>query len=427
MPIRIDEIITKGASSLEKKFMGGVTQESATRAISETAHEVQRQMDEVSRLGIDEVKSQNEKAMATLKEAHLRELALKDRENLVLKQSNNAVTQEKNSLEIKLKKLMAKIQDGLNFKEIESKPDGSRVFEKHSLNGVRALKTVNSNDVTTQMNIELADKTFRRTSYNPLTKQPTRTVTNATKTGETVEILYDDYGHGGKPKVLNQKKSKENIKPTLVDRKTNKISESTIEVDNLYSDGSKIKSEVDRRTNEVRNWTKWKNANSSWWDEWYAKDERGVSTAKRVWNENKSRIEYEQRVNISPNGIRMVSPYSRLKDEFTGVVTSVDRMTFPKSSPIKRIETFKPENSDSIIKSVVKMKNGTVYEMTDYKKVPSNRELRPGGGLDVLAPQKVVKISKDGAKAEMNQEEIMPWLESFHPGYNFSLMSAKQV
>ena len=98
MPIRIDEIITKGASTLEKKFMGGVTQESATRAISETAHEVQRQMDEISRLGIDEVKSQNEKAMAILKENHLRELASKDRENLVLKQSNKAVTQEKNSL-----------------------------------------------------------------------------------------------------------------------------------------------------------------------------------------------------------------------------------------------------------------------------------------------------------------------------------------
>lgn len=426
MPIRIDEIITKGASTLEKKFMGGVTQESATRAITETAHEVKRQMDEVSRLGIDEVNRKNEKAMATLKEAHLKELAAKDRENLSLRQTNDSVTKEKDLLSSKLEKLMAKIQDGLTFKKIDTLADGSEVFEKHNLNGVKAEKTVNKEGKTTQINV-IAGKIFRRTSYNPLTEKPSRTVTNATPNKETVEILYDEYGRGGKPKVLNQKKSKEVVKPTVIDRKTTERSERTLEVETTFSDGSRMESQIDRDTNEVRQWTKWKKG--EWFgSEWYSKDDRtGVEIKGKLVEGKNGQRNYQKRVITSPNGIIRTIPYSRHKNELTGLITDVDRISFPKSSPVKRIETYMTEGASKPSKGVVKMKNGTIYEMTDYKKVPSNRELRPGGGLDVLAPQKVVKISKDGAKTEMNQEEIMPWLESFHPDFNFSLMSAKQV
>lgn len=420
MPININEIVTKGASKLEKKFMGGVTAESAKKAIEDTANEVKKQMDEIARVGINEVKNANQKAMAALKENHLRELAAKDRENLSLKQAEQTVKKEKDTLAGKLDKLMARVKEGLTYKQIDTLEDGSKVFEKHNLNGAKAIKTVNKEGKTTQVNVELADKTFRRTSYNPETGKPTRTITNATKDGKTVEIQYNEYGQSKKPNVLNVKKSKTAKTPEITKRKVENISDTCVEVETFYADGSRIKAEVDRRTNEVTNWTKWDSDSSGWWSEWYSKDRDGnVFRGKLVKSADGKR--YEKRVATTPGGIVKTMPYARHENEFTGMITNIDRLVFPKSSPVKRIEISRPEGTNSISKSVVKMKDGTIYEMTNYKEVPSNRELRPGGGREVDAPQKVVIIAKDGTKTEMKQEEIMPWLESFHPDYNFNL------
>ncbi len=423
MVIRLDEIIAKGAQNLEKKFMGGVTPESAQKAIRETAQEVERQMDEIARVGVEKVKMANEQAMNAMKEAHLKELAAKDRENLSLRQANEEITKENAEFASKIAKFMKRVKNGLTYKEIKTLEDGSKVYEKHSLNGAKAVKTVNKDGITTQVNIELADKTFRRTSYNPLTQKPTRTVTNATKDGETVEILYDSYGRGGKPRILNEKKSKVKVKPTIVSRNTENVNENYVKVKTNYSDGSRMEAEVNKQTNEITEWQKWVNSNSFGADEWYSKDLRTgiIYKGKRVAGVNGKRG-YDKRVVISPRGIVRTMPYARHEDELTGLITNVNRMTFPKSSPVKRVDSFIAEGSNVSSKEIVRMKDGTVYEMTNYKIVPSNRELRPGGGLEVDAPQNVVKTAKDGTRTEMPQEEIMPWLESFHPDFNFHLM-----
>ena len=79
-------------------------------------------------------------------------------------------------------------------------------------------------------------------------------------------------------------------------------------------------------------------------------------------------------------------------------------------------------NTSSETKHIIVLRNGDKYELTQFKSEPINsKSTSRYGKVEIFVPQKAVKISKDGTRTEMPNEEIRPWLESFHPYYNSSL------
>lgn len=420
MVIKIDSLVSTGVGKLEKRLMGGVTLESAQKAISETANAVAEEMDRVSRSTVEQINSENFKAMKKLKNDYLAQLAQRDEEMLFLSTSKSKVEAEKQNILTRLEKLIARVENARTYEEIETFPDGSKIFEKINLNRIRATKTVNKDGKTTQINI-VKGNLFRRTTYNPETGKPIRRVTNATKDGKTIEILFNNYGNIKKINPLNVKKVKLGS-PIVVDRKVISNGDYCVETETYYSDGSKIKVETEKASGEVYNWIKWDNPNG-WWSECYSKDMRTgvIRRGKVVKGKNEVRG-YELGKTEYPNGIKIVSPYSRNIDKVTGLTVETTRMTFPKGSSVKRIDMLRMEKSTNDIKHIVVLRNGDKVELTQFKNEPLNKELTKAyGSTVILVPQKAVKIAKNGIKTEIPHDEIRPWLESFHPGYNESL------
>ena len=125
---------------------------------------------------------------------------------------------------------------------------------------------------------------------------------------------------------------------------------------------------------------------------------------------------------IHPNGIKVVTPYSTVTDDF-GITRVTARMTFPKSSKIKRIDRISVEGSHAPAKEIVKMKDGTTFELTDFKmwntesRMPRDR---------FYCPTQATLITRDGIRTPLEKAKVamLEWLKTFHPEFNKELYKA---
>lgn len=404
--VDVRKIIAEGLAQLQKRTFGGVTPESAEVAIRNAVQEVQRQMEEVARLGVQEVNRKNAQNMEKLTQQHLAELAQKDAQ---MASFENRVAKA----ETKATKANAKLKEGLKYKEIETLPDGSKVYERHTHRGTVAKATFNPDNKKVQENIQLADGTFYRTTFNPETGKPTRLITNKTKNGETVEIKYDGYGQVNEERVLNVKKSKtpKAKEPKIVKQEIIEKTKDYIWTRNTLSDGQimEIQKSLDGKT---LSWAK--KFSNGIWTEYYEKSYDGTITRRKQFVKN-GEWHKTQKIKF-PSGIEVTFPYKSHTDELTGLVTDISRWNYPKSSDVKFIESHFPEGRKLPTKSVVKMKDGTVYELSNFKVDNSD-----------TIPSEIIKTLKDGTKSKIivnsndKINKVLEWLESFHPEYNMGL------
>lgn len=114
----------------------------------------------------------------------------------------------------------------------------------------------------------------------------------------------------------------------------------------------------------------------------------------------------------------------------TGIEFSKIKIKFPKTSSIKSYTEIKPIGSkQTAAKGELKMLNGDVYKLEKFVEQELNPKLthyRAKVGKMIFVPTQATKISKDGSITVMPSEEIRPWLESFHPDFNFHLRTKQQ-
>lgn len=420
MSINIQKITTESASRLKSKMMGGVSRESAVEAIGDAANKVMGAMQEEAKVAQRNFQTSIEQ----LRNTHAQEIASKDSfirgQVDKLSQTEAALTtsqQENATLSQQVARFGDRIKRVLTFKKIKTNPDGSEVFAKANLNGTKAEKTVNSQGKVVQVNVEQLDGSVRRTTYNPETGKPVRTYTNTGK--EPVEILYDQYGRTSAIRTVNVKKTVA-PKPTPVGSPLIlRDDESVRQIQTTMSDGSIKKVMVLKSNGEVIEAQH--QSGPDYWSatgSYYTKENSGVRRFITRAKNTEGKIEDTWKT-IFPSGITTIQPYSKVTDDF-GITRCTARMTFPKSSQVKRIDRITVEGANSPAKEIIKMKDGTIYELTDFKKVyvevPGKRHKK-----EVDLPQKGIMITKAGARQEMVVNEIEGLLNSIHPEFNPNL------
>lgn len=420
MTINIQKIATESAATLKGKMMGGVSKESAVDAITGAATRVANLMTEEAKIAQRNFQTSIEQ----LRNTHAQEIASKDSfirgQVNKLSQTEAALTtsqQENATLSQQVARFGDRIKRVLTFKKIKTNPDGSEVFAKANLNGTKAEKTVNSQGKVVQVNVEQLDGSVRRTTYNPETGKPVRTYTNTGK--EPVEILYDQYGRHSAIRTVNVKKTVA-PKPTPVGSpQILRDDQNVRQIQTTMSDGSIKKVMVLKSNGEVIEAQH--QSGPDYWSatgSYYTKDNNGVRRFITRAKNAEGQIEDTWKT-IYPSGVTTIRPYSKVTDAF-GITRCTARMTFPKSSQVKRIDRITVEGANSPAKEIIKMKDGTIYELTDFKKVyvevPGKRHKK-----EVDLPQKGIMITKAGARQEMVVNEIEGLLNSIHPEFNPNL------
>lgn len=421
MTIDVNKVLPKYVGKLEKKMMGGVTTESATKAIKDAIQETEQTVRVTANEAVNKLEIAHSNKMSEMKQSFLNEVNEKDSAILNLKNKVVQTETERTTLQKGFDAVLGRLKNLATFKKVKTNADGSEVFAKANKNGAKMTMTVlpdGDKGKLKQLEVELLDGSIRRTSYNLETGKRARTLSSLVfpdKPAEVVEHAYNDYGVYTGTKNFGIKKVKP-AKPVPVG-KPRVISDhiSYIEVSRDMSDGSKIISVVNKESNEVMSWREMKN---DWCTEWYEKTSDGtIFKGKRPLHGGR-----DVQTIIYPNGIKSVYPYSVTEDELTGIKTITNRITFPKNfTEVKRIDSFTVEGANVPAKTIVKMKNGDVYTLTKYEKQKTNSELTPRNGLELMVPSKVVKTSKSGEVTEMPKEDIRPWLETIHPDFNFKL------
>lgn len=422
MTIDVNKVLPKYVSKLEKKMMGGVTTESATKAIKDAIQETEQTVRVSANEAVNKLETAHFKKMSEMKQSFLNEVNEKDSAILNLKNKVVQTETERTTLQKGFDAVLSRLKNLATFKKVKTNADGSEVFAKANKNGAKMTMTVmpdGDKGKLKQLEVELLDGSVRRTSYNLETGKRSRTLSSLVfpdKPAEVVEHAYNDYGAHTGTKNFGIKKVKP-AKPVPIGN-PQIISNDPyfVKVKREMSDGSCLISTVDKESNEVISWMK---KEGSWITEWYEKTSDGVIyTGKRSVNFN-----LPETRNISyPSGVKCIYPYSVTQDELTGVKTITNRITFPKNfTEVKRMDSLTVEGSNVPTKTIVKMKNGDVYTLTKYEKQKTNSELTPRNGLELLVPSKVVKTSKSGDITEMPKEDIRAWLETIHPDFNFKL------
>ncbi len=422
MTINIQKIAAESAATLKGKMMGGVSKESAVDAITGAATRVADIMTEEAKVAQRNFQS----SIDQLRRTHADEIASKDSfirgQEVQISESKTALAQsqqENETLGKRLSGIADRIRKAATFRRVKSNPDGTEVFAKANVNGTRMEKVVNPEGKITQINVEQLDGSVRRTTYNPETGKPVRMYTNTGK--DPVEITYDQFGRSIKTRKVNVKKSAA-PKPTVVETKILRDSDTIRELESKMSDGSIKKVMVLKSNGEIIESSHASSPN--FWNAtgvWYNKDNNGVRRfVKRTRNDAGKIVERWE--TIHPNGIKVVTPYSTVTDDF-GITRVTARMTFPKSSKIKRIDRISVEGSHAPAKEIVKMKDGTTFELTDFK-MWNTESQRPRDRF--FYPTNGSMISKDGTRTPLQKTgaEMLEWLKTFHPEYNKELYKA---
>ena len=414
---------TEGFGKLVKRTFGGVTEESARQAISHVANAVGEEADVVIlnlNKSHDAIVGSYAKQLAE-KETKITKMTEKVRsqETQIAEQSralNETETQNKGLIG-RLNALTAKIQEMLTFKPIAVNPDGSTVLVKSNLNGAKATRIVSSEGSVLENNVVLADKTFRRTIYDPVTKKPIKTQTNANKERKVIEITYNSEGQAVSTKPINvSRDAAKAANPTVVHRDVIPCSSVTKYITKMSDDTTivTVVNKINGRTEyqikypkEVEIPITKDGSESHKFIEMHQWELSG--DVKEIIRKRENGV--EKATFIYRNGVVLKNNYSRTVDELTGIVTSKHRFVMPKSSPVKYVQSSIVEGATLPSNHVIQMRNGESYIFTDFRKFNNGTH-----------PNKATKILEDGTKVELSMDEMKDILSQYHPSYNSSLL-----
>ena len=238
----VNAVIKGSENLLQKKFLGGVTTDSASKAIKSAVHSMEELKNkEVAklRMQLNEQGQLSHKAIADLTSKNdVLELNLKNMS------SENAVLNDK------LGKLSAKFKQTVKTKTGKDKINANGNIEVSRVNKNGARMTVeylpNEEKTPIAYAVEDIDGFIRKTTLNPVTGKPIRTYTD-TNGGYSYEYL----PNGTRVKKVNIKKAKLNQKPTVVNRQTLKDGRDFATIQQNFSDGSYEIINFDKRKNRV--------------------------------------------------------------------------------------------------------------------------------------------------------------------------------
>ena len=385
--------VDAGFGKLVKKTFGGVTEKSAKQAIESVAdgmsEEFTKAVENLNRQHAQKIDTFTKQLNSTKEE-----VAKLAREKNEVIGENSILESEKKKLSEKCSKIGSRIKEMLTFKKVKVNPDGSTEFVKHNFNGAKATKIVNSEGKVSQIKVELADGTFRRTDYDVLTEKPIRRITNANPKGDVVEVTYGS----GKPesRILNVKKSIK-AKPTVVSCCEAKLGDSTTGVLQKMSDGSSRflytnpstgKLEIRRtykagETDLLNGWSKS--------EEWYNGSYHSI---EKDWGPSHIKREIQK----SSSGITSYRPFTRELDNETGEYIVKNKYVMPKDSEVKyfkeiRRESFNGRSQSGTFGYEVKMNNGENY----YVDIDNIYKINKNGTKEVVDNDNLRKNYSFGA------------------------------
>ncbi len=388
-----------------KTLVGGVTRESAEKGIQKVAEDVYAQM----QTHLSETVAPLKEEIGVLKN----ELSISgDVFNKFAQEAKEAAVSlktENSSLVEQLKVLQEKLAKAVS-KKIYEKPlaNGGKEVTEINRKGAKAVKTYNAEGQLTKKESATLHGIRRNVTYNTVTGKPAKTFTNV---GGDKLFMHGDDGKVSKITELKVTKVKPEPPASLGKRVTEKSGNGMTTVEN-FADGSKIERKY---FNGVLHQETKRGSNDWIASSKYTSDDGVVNLVKRK-NFSLSSEKLEKRY---PSG--HISKMRNVTDSKTLIESRVESTRFPQSSEFKEYVFKSPLNSKNAGEAELTAKNGDIYKLTDFRKEPANSTLTPYNGLEIAVPQKVTKIAANGTTTEMAQNEIRPWLESFHPEYNFSL------
>ncbi len=349
----IANITREAYSSLKSKALGGVSKESAQNAISEAVNKAVR-------LG-EEAVGKVQQEMQSLRNKTAREIADMTSQkdsfvNQVRKNAEQEISRTKQEAASAIKKANATKSSERIL------PNGHKSVRSVNKNGAVMVKEYNEAGQLLKSNVTTLDGSIRRTSYNPVTGKPIKTITNTS--GKDVMIEYKEYGQNKITQVNNKKVKPQ--KPTLVSQsqpkyvKTDFSGERGTQIERIYSDGTKeqitritrdndsklervMMEKYDKDGQRVADKTIFDDA-KSFREHIYLKGENKTIAKETIYqNDNKIELYNEKIYDESSNRYviskakkkdnNSTTTYKAIKDEFgfyTGKYTA--KTTYPKGS-----------------------------------------------------------------------------------------------
>ncbi len=424
-------IAEEAIKSLQKKTLGGVSAESAHAAIKKgindavilgeealgkVAQELQ-QFKNKSAQEIAELTSKNDQLVLSVK---------KDAEKTIASANEKA---EKTVATVNEKLAKAKAVKS----HAKTLDNGNTEIRKVNKNGAVMVKEVTPAGKTVRVEATTLDGSYRKTVYDPSTGKPVKTFTDVN--GDKL-IEYKD-GKLVSAKAINAKKvkpekavaisepqvlSKENCNGFFEIKTQQKMSDGSV-IDRIFVDG-KVEREYKYLPGGYSTPSEYRSIELTKHPSGHPSPEGTVSFS-RNFIKNDTVTHWPKDIEaIFPSGHRYYS--ETIKDSKTGLELYKRKITFPKSSGIKRYTSSKPYGArDTSVEGKLEMLNGDVYKLDKFALQKTNAELSKYNVTGIFVPTSVTKISKNGVVEKMPEENILTWLESIHPDFNYHLRSAQ--
>lgn len=364
----INGIIKNSESLLEKRKLGGVTIDSASGAIKNTAEEI--------------AKKANELLGSTQKEiAQLRS------ENNLSAQTIAKLTSEKDTLELSSKAAKQEI-DVLKAREFKIKqgkpktlPNGNIETIKINKNGARMTTETLPDGRKISVTVETINGDIRKTTFNPATGKPVKTFTNTR--GEDVIIEYDANGVFKKMTKVNNKKVRPK-EPTVISTEILETKNGITKAQKTYSDGSYEIGEINTNGNILLNKNLYnsnkKLVKTTIYDTAYYthaetiyNPETGkivkyiahVKNGSKIISECNEAGKVIKRTTIYPNGYKSIIRADKNEFGLYNLENPKMEMIYPKESKIKKSKIdfksrFYPE------KETLELRDGTNVILSDF-------------------------------------------------------------
>lgn len=415
----VDLIVKTGKELLEKRALGGVTTESAGKAVENVA----RKVEDIANKEIAKIRMQFNAEKGDLHRQLVEMTNKKDSAEFHLKQVSSERDKAQEALQNVSENLMAARKTKVGKPKINS--NGNIEITKSNKNGARMTVEYAQNEAKTPLSykVEDIDGYVRKTTLNPATGKPVRTYTD-TNGGHKYEYL----PNGTKVKRVNVKKAGKPFKTT---KQTLEDSRDWAKIQQNYSDGSYELIDYNKEKNLVVKSVKinaeGKKIGEKELDYYngqagYKTWEFNPETTKATKYSRKYDLgdgqKFEEVKYYAEDGITAIkSKYvlsSGMKrtakakvDEFGFYDTNhpIIEYTYPKSSPIKTAK-FEFDNQYCIGKEKLKLKDGTqvLLKINDSRYKPVAATINKNGAETVI---------DDYKKLEGYLEEI-----GYRKGYN---------
>ena len=396
----IDATIKNGKELLQKKTLGGVTTESAQKAIENVA----RNVEDIGNKEIAKIRMQLNAEKGDLHRQLVEMTNKKDSAEFHLKQ----VTNERDRAAEALKN----VSEGLNAarKTKVGKPkinsNGNVEVTKSNKNGARMTVEYAQNEAKTPLSytVEDIDGYVRKTTLNPATGKPIKTYTD-TNGGHNYEYL----PNGTKVKRVNVKKASD--KPVKTTKQTLEENRDWLKFQQNYSDGSyeiiDYSKQKSRVVKSVKINAEGKKIGEKELDHYNGKAgyktwELNPETGKQTKFSRKYDLGDGQKFEdvkyyaedgmtvikskyVLPSGMKRVAKAKVDEFGFQDANHPIIEYTYPKTSPIKTAK-FEFDNQYCIGKEKLKLKDGTqvLLKINDSHYKPVSATINKNGTETVI-------------------------------------------